>query len=106
MSYRVVTEIRFTDKFTSLPEDAQQQEQLAALDIVTRNGGTIDNIFVVPNDRFALVHAEYPDETASMKSHLQIEARGAYLLTPRRAFTLEEWLVIAAAANSEAVVAV
>ena len=106
MSYRVVTELRFSDQFTKMTEQEQQNEQLAALDIVTRNGGTIDSIIVVPDDRVALVHAQYPDERTAMKSHLQIETRGAYLLQPRRAFTLEEWTVLAEEAKAEAVVGV
>src|SRR5688572_14331230 len=82
MSYRVVTTLRFTDHFSKMTEQEQQNEQLAALDIVTRNGGTIDTIMVVPDDAVALVHAQYPDERAAAKSHLQIQARGAYNLSP------------------------
>lgn len=104
MSYRVITEVRFTDQFNKLTLDEQTAEQIEALQIVTRNGGAISDIFVVPTDQCAVTIAEYPDETASLKAHLQIGARGAYELTARRSYTLDEFTAISDAARAEAVV--
>ena len=106
MSYRVITEVRFTDQFNKLTPDEQMSEQIAAIELVTRNGGTISEILVVPDEQYALTIAEYPDETASMKAHLQIVARGSYQLAPKRSFTLDEWTKIADAAREETVVGV
>jgi uncharacterized protein with GYD domain len=106
MSYRVITEVRFTDQFNKLTPDEQMAEQVAALELVTRNGGTIADILVVPGDQLALTVAEYPDEAASMKAHLQIQARGSYTLNPKRTFTLDEWTAIVEAARQETVVGV
>ena len=106
MGYRVITEVRFTDQFTKLTADEQMAEQIEALQIVTRNGGTISDIFVVPGEQYALTIAEYADERSSHKAHLQVMARGAYQLTARRSYTLEEWTAIADEATKEAVVGV
>lgn len=102
MPYRVITDVRFTDQFMKLTEEERNAEQLAAFEIVGRNGGTIQSIHVIPADRVAVTIAEYPDERASVKAHLQIEARGAYTLDAKRTYTLDEWMVIAQEANEEA----
>ena len=106
MPYQVITEVRFTDAFMKLTEAEQQSEQLKALEIVTRNGGTIDTILVVPDEQYAVTIATYADERSSAKSHIQIQARGAYTLHPHRAFPLDEWMAITAEANAEALVEV
>lgn len=106
MPYQVITEVRFTEAFQKLTEEEQQAEQIKALEIVGRNGGTIDSILVVPDEQYAVTIATYADERAANKSHLQITARGAYTLRPHRAFPLDEWMAIAAEAKSEALVEV
>lgn len=106
MSYRVVTTLTFTPEFLKLPEEEQMNEQIAAMEIVARNGGTFEAIIVVPSTHSSLVTAVYPDEQASLKAHLQVEARGAYHLAPQRAYTLEEWQAIVQQARDEAVVGV
>lgn len=106
MPYQVITEVRFTDAFMKLTEAEQQAEQVKALEIVTRNGGTIDSILVVPDEQYAVTIATYADERSAHKSHLQVQARGAYTLRPHRAFPLDEWMAITAEATSEALVEV
>ena len=106
MPYQVVTEVRFTEQFSKLTDDEQQAEQIKALEIVGRNGGTIDTILVVPDEQYAITIATYADERSAQKSHLQIAGRGAYTLRPHRAFPLDEWMGIAAEANAEALVEV
>ena len=106
MSYQVVTRVTFAPEFSRLTEDEQTNELIEATAIVTRNGGTIDSTMVVPAEQAAIVFATYPDEKSSMKAHLQIAARGAYVLEPQRAYPLEEWLVIQQEARAEAVIPV
>ena len=106
MSYRVVTMLRFTDQHNRLSEDEQQAEQIAAIEDVTRNGGELGDVFVLPHEKTAVVIATYPDEQSSIKAHLQIQLRGNYDLTPSRAFLLDEWMTLADQARAEAVVAV
>ena len=106
MAYRVITEVRFTDQFNKLSPDEQLTEQVEALQIVTRNGGTISEILVVPSDQCAITIAEYADELSSVKAHIQIMARGAYELLAKRSYTLAEFTEINEAARAEAVVPV
>ena len=106
MSYRVVTMLRFTDQHNRLTEQEQQAEQVAAIEDVLRNGGELGDVYVLPHDKVAVVVATYPDETSSIKAHLQIQSRGNYDLTPNRAFLLEEWTAIAQEAQAAAVVSV
>ena len=106
MSYRVVTRVTFTPEFSRFTEEEQTNELIEATSIVSRNGGVIESTTVVPSEQTAIVLATYPDEKSSMKSHLQIAARGAYRLEPQRAYSLEDWLQIQAEARAEAVVPV
>ena len=106
MPYRVITRVTFTPEFYKLTEQEQTDELVAATEIVTRNGGTIESTSVVPADSSAIVLATYPDQRSSAKAHIQIVARGAYQLEPQAAYSLEEWLEITAEARAEAVVPV
>ncbi|HVM08964.1 MAG TPA: GYD domain-containing protein [Acidimicrobiales bacterium] len=106
MSYRVVTRVTFTPEFGRLTTEEQTNEQIAAMEIVTRNGGTFESILVLPTDQAALTTTVYPDERSSMKAHLQIQARGAYELHAQHAFTLDEWTSILEESRAEAVVGV
>lgn len=106
LSYRVVTRVTFTPEFSRLTEEEQTNEQIAAMEIVARNGGTFESIVVLPGEQTALTTVVYQDEESSLKSHIQIQARGAYNLQPSRAYTLEEWMEIMQKARAEAVVGV
>ena len=106
MSYRVVTRLTFTDQHNRLTEEEQQAEQVAAIEDVVRNGGQLGDVYVLPHEKTAVVVATYPDETSSIKAHIQIQARGNYDLVPARAFLLDEWATIMDEAKAGAVVSV
>jgi hypothetical protein len=106
MSYRVATRVTFTPEFSRLTDEEQNNELVAALEIVTRNGGTIESTTVLPADQSALTIAVYPDPAAAAKAHIQIQARGAYQLQPQTAYSLEEWMQLMQEARAEAVVGV
>jgi uncharacterized protein with GYD domain len=106
MSYRLMTKVTFTPEFAKMSDDEQNNELVATLEIVTRNGGTLEQTLVVPSEQCAYSIGVYPDPTSAAKAHIQIQARGAYELTPLPAYSLEEWQQLMAEARAEAVVGV
>lgn len=106
MSYRVMTKVSFTPEFTKLTEEEQNTELVATLEIVTRNGGTLEQTIVVPSEQCAYSIGVYPDASAATKAHIQIQARGAYQLSPVPAYSLEEWQSLMAEARADAVIGV
>ena len=106
MSYRTATKVTFTPEFSKMTEEEQQSEQIAAMEIVTRNGGTFESIHVLPNENAALTIVSYPDERSALKAEIQIIARGAYNLQAQSCYTLDEWTAIMNEARAEAVVGV
>ena len=106
MSYRVVTELRFTEQHNRLTQAEQEAEQVGAIEDVIRNGGELGDVYVLPHDKVAVVVATYPDEESSIRAHLQIQARGNYDLRPARAFLLDEWTALLESARAGAVVSV
>ncbi|HEX4978916.1 MAG TPA: hypothetical protein VFV35_02515 [Acidimicrobiales bacterium] len=106
MTYRVVTTTTFTDAYWRMTKEEQDAELVAALDIVARNGGTIESMLALPDSRSAQTIGSFPDEASTRKAELQIEARGAFILQPQRAYPLDEWQALVDAAATEAVVGV
>lgn len=106
MTYRVATTVVVTPEFNRMTADEQMSEQLAAYEIVAKNGGEIEAQVVIPAKQELLVIATYPDATSSIKSHLQVQARGAFVLHAEPAYSLEDWMTIQEAARAEASVGV
>ena len=98
MTYRSATKLTFTPKYAELSEEQRLTEQVAAYEIVSKYGGDFESQFVLLTDQVFLAVVSYPDEEASIKSHIAIQARGAYELHSQRALTLEEMMQLQAEA--------
>lgn len=90
MSYRIASKLTFTPKWADLSEDERTAEQVAALEIVARYGGTIDCQYVLSADQTLLSIVTYPDLPSHAKAEMAIAERGAFALQSQPAYTLDE----------------
>jgi len=90
MAHLSASKLTFTPKWDDLSDDEQMAEQVAAIGIVTKFGGTIKSQHVLMTDGCLLTITEYPDEIAAHKAVLAIVRRGAFELQSQSALTLEE----------------
>ena len=90
MAYRVASKLTFSAAWANMKEDERLSEQVAALEVVAKYGGTIESQHVLWSDGVLLSIASYPDQASSVKSEMAITARGAFVLQSQPAFTLDE----------------
>lgn len=90
MSYRIASKLTFTPKWAGMSEDERMAEQIAAVDIVARYGGTIDCQYVLSSDMVLLSIVTYPDLPSHAKAEMAITDRGAFALQSQPAYTLDE----------------
>ena len=89
MAYRIASKLTFTDLYNRMTDEEQLAEQVAALELVAKNGGTIEAQYVLWGDAAVLSIVNYPDQQAAVRSELQILARRAFELSSQPAFTVE-----------------
>jgi hypothetical protein len=106
MSYRIASKLTFTDLYSSMTEEEQLAEQVAALEIVAANGGTIDAQYVLWSDAVVLSVVTFPDQQACYRCEMQIASRRAFVLQSQAALTIEELVTLQAEAKAAAVVKV
>ena len=106
MSYRIASKLTFTDLYNRMTDEEQLAEQVAALDFVAKNGGTIEAQYVLWGDAAVLSIVNYPDQQAAVRSELQILARRAFELSSQPAFTVEEVVQLQAEARAATTVTV
>ena len=106
MSYRIASKLTFTDLYTSMTDEEQLAEQVAALEIVAANGGTIDAQYVLWSDAVILSVVTFPDQQACYRCEMQITSRRAFNLQSQAALTVDEVVALQAEAKAASVVKV
>lgn len=92
MSYISASKLTFAPTWAGMSEEERMQEQVAALDIVSKYGGEMKAQYALMSEGCLLSIVDYPDETAAFKSVMAIQRRGAFVLQHQRALPLEELL--------------
>jgi hypothetical protein len=106
MPYRVASTLTLTDTFNRMTPDEQMAEQVAALDIVSSNGGVIEAQYGLWSDAAILTITTFPDQHACYRCEMQIGQRGAFTLRSQAALTMDELLTLTAEARAAATVKV
>lgn len=106
MSYRIASKLTFTDLYNRMTEEEQMTEQVAALDLVARNGGTIEAQYVLWGDSVVFSIVNYPDQQSAVRCELQIMQRRAFELQSQPALTVEEIVQLQAEAKAATTVEV
>jgi hypothetical protein len=106
MPYRVASTLTLTDTFNRMTPDEQMAEQVAALDIVSSNGGDIEAQYGLWSDAAILTITTFPDQHACYRCEMQIGQRGAFTLRSQAALTMDELLTLTAEARAAATVKV
>ena len=102
MPYRIASQLTFTDTYNRMTPDEQMAEQVAALDIVASNGGTIEAQYVLWTDRAVLSVVTFPDQQACYRCEMQITQRGCFELRSQAALTTDETVALIAEARAAA----
>ena len=106
MPYRVASTLTLTDTFNKMTPDEQMVEQAAALEIVTKNGGTIEAQYGLWSDGSIFTVTMFPDQNSCYLCEMQIGQRGAFTLRSQAALTRDELLTLVAKARETATVTV
>jgi uncharacterized protein with GYD domain len=104
MPYRIASTLTFTDTYTRMTDEEQMAEQVAALEIVANNGGTIEAQYALWTDGAVLSVVNFPDQQACIRCELQITQRGAFQLRSQAALTIDEVMTLNAEAKAQATV--
>jgi uncharacterized protein with GYD domain len=89
MTHLSASKLTFAPKWDDMSDDERTAEQVAAVEIVTKCGGSIKAQHLLMTDGCLLSITEYPDETAALKSALAIARRGAFVLQTQTAIPLD-----------------
>ena len=106
MPYRIASQLTFTDTYNRMTDEEQLAEQVAALEIVANNGGTIDAQYVLWTDGVILSVVTFPDQAACVRCELQISLRRAFELRSQAALTVDEVVALQAEAKEAATIKV
>ena len=106
MPYRVACTLTLTDTFNRMTPDEQMAEQVAALEIVSKNGGVIEAQYGLWSDAAILTITMFPEQNACYRCEMQIGQRGAFTLRSQAALTMDELMTLTAEARAAATVKV
>ena len=90
MAYRSASKLTFSPAWQGMSQDERQAEQVAAMEIVAKNGGEQEGQWWLWSDQVLLSVTSYPDQASAMKAQMEIGARGAFELQGQTALTLAE----------------
>jgi uncharacterized protein with GYD domain len=100
MPYRIASRLTFTDLYNRSTDEEQLAEQVAALDLVAQNGGTIEAQYVLWGEGVVLSIVNYPDQQSAIRAELHILQRRAFELHSQPALTVEEVVQLQAEAKA------
>jgi len=92
MAHLSASKLTFSPKWEDMSDDERAAEQVAALEIVAKCGGSIKSQYLLVSDGCLLSITEYPDETTALKTALAIGRRGAFVLQTQTALPLDSLL--------------